>query len=228
MDIYNVISLCGGLALFLYGMSVLGSGLEKLSGGRLEGILEKMTDNVIKGVMLGALVTAAVQSSSATTVIVVGLVNAGILKLRQAIGVIMGANIGTTITAHILRMTDISSDNLILNLLKPVNLSPIIALIGIFIASCWVFCPKWFSSLLYIGMGWTCVLAFGKIIGGLSHAQFAWLLAGGIIYTIGGLIYALKLPIFNNKHKNFGSHEIFHLFVMGGSFCHFILMFSLL
>ena len=101
-----------------------------------------------------------------------------------------------------------------------------IALIGIFIASCWVFCPKWFSSLLYIGMGWTCVLAFGKIIGGLSHAQFAWLLAGGIIYTIGGLIYALKLPIFNNKHKNFGSHEIFHLFVMGGSFCHFILMFS--
>ncbi|MDD7177914.1 MAG: hemolysin III family protein [Lachnospiraceae bacterium] len=103
-----------------------------------------------------------------------------------------------------------------------------IALIGIFIASCWVFCPKWFSSLLYIGMGWTCVLAFGKIIGGLSHAQFAWLLAGGIIYTIGGLIYALKLPIFNNKHKNFGSHEIFHLFVMGGSFCHFILMFSLL
>lgn len=103
-----------------------------------------------------------------------------------------------------------------------------IALIGIFIASCWVFCPKWFSSLLYIGMGWTCVLAFGKIISGLSHAQFEWLLAGGIIYTIGGLIYALKLPIFNNKHKNFGSHEIFHLFVMGGSLCHFILMFSLL
>lgn len=103
-----------------------------------------------------------------------------------------------------------------------------IALIGILIASCFIFCPKWFSSLLYIGMGWTCVLAFGKIIGGLSHAQFAWLLAGGIIYTIGGLIYALKLPIFNNKHKNFGSHEIFHLFVMGGSMCHFILMFSLL
>ena len=103
-----------------------------------------------------------------------------------------------------------------------------ITLVGMVITSFWVFCPKWFSSLLYIGMGWTCILAFGKIIGGLTRAEFGWLLAGGIIYTIGGLIYALKLPIFNNKHKNFGSHEIFHLFVMGGSLCHFILMFSLL
>lgn len=103
-----------------------------------------------------------------------------------------------------------------------------IALAGILIKAFWVYCPKWVSSILYISMGWTCVLAFGKIIGGLTHAEFAWLLAGGIIYTIGGIIYALKLPIFNNKHKNFGSHEIFHLFVMGGSFCHFIVMFSLL
>ena len=103
-----------------------------------------------------------------------------------------------------------------------------IALAGIIIKAFWVFCPKWVSSLLYIGMGWTCVLAFGKIVGGLTHAEFGWLLAGGIIYTVGGVIYALKLPIFNNKHKNFGSHEIFHLFVMGGSFCHFIVMFSLL
>ncbi len=131
MDIFDLINLLGGLALFLYGMSVLGSGLEKLSGGRLESILEKMTDNVLKGVVLGALVTGAVQSSSATTVIIVGLVNAGILKLRQAIGVIMGANIGTTVTAHILRLTDISSDNLLLNFLKPDTLSPIIALVGI-------------------------------------------------------------------------------------------------
>ena len=103
-----------------------------------------------------------------------------------------------------------------------------IALVGIIIKAFWVFCPKWVSSLLYIGMGWTCVLAFGKIIGGLTHAEFGWLLAGGIIYTVGGIIYALKLPLFNKKHKNFGSHEIFHLFVMGGSFCHFIVMFSLL
>ena len=103
-----------------------------------------------------------------------------------------------------------------------------IALIGIIMKGFWVFCPKWVSSVLYIGMGWTCVLAFGKLVGDLTHAEFGWLLAGGIIYTIGGVIYALKLPIFNNKHKNFGSHEIFHLFVMGGSFCHFMVMFSLL
>lgn len=102
-----------------------------------------------------------------------------------------------------------------------------IAIIGIIIKAFWVFCPKWVSSILYIGMGWTCVLAFGQIIGGMTKAEFGWLLSGGIIYTIGGVIYALKLPIFNNKHKNFGSHEIFHLFVMGGSFCHFIVMFSL-
>lgn len=103
-----------------------------------------------------------------------------------------------------------------------------IALAGILIKAFWVYCPKWVSSILYIGMGWICVFAFGKIVGGLTTAEFGWLLAGGIIYTIGGIIYALKLPIFNNKHKNFGSHEIFHLFVMGGSICHFILMFCLL
>lgn len=103
-----------------------------------------------------------------------------------------------------------------------------IAIIGILIKAFWVFCPKWVSSVLYIGMGWICVLAFTQILNSLSRAEFGWLLAGGIIYTIGGIIYALKLPIFNNKHKNFGSHEIFHLFVMGGSACHFILMYSLL
>ena len=79
-----------------------------------------------------------------------------------------------------------------------------IALVGIIIKAFWVFCPKWVSSLLYIGMGWTCVLAFGKIIGGLTHAEFGWLLAGGIIYTVGGIIYALKLPLFNKKHKKRG------------------------
>ena len=87
-----------------------------------------------------------------------------------------------------------------------------IAITGIIIKGFWVFCPKWVSSVLYI----------------LTRAEFGWLLAGGIIYTIGGVIYALKLPIFNTKHKNFGSHEIFHLFVMGGSACHFVVMYSLL
>ena len=99
------------------------------------------------------------------------------------------------------------------------------AVIGILIKAFWINCPKWFSSVLYIGMGLTCVLAFTQILNALSPAAFAWLLAGGIIYTIGGIIYALKLPIFNNKHKHFGSHEIFHLFVMGGSACHFIVMY---
>ena len=103
-----------------------------------------------------------------------------------------------------------------------------IAITGIIIKGFWVFCPKWVSSVLYISMGWICVLAFSQILNNLTRTEFGWLLAGGIIYTIGGVIYALKLPIFNTKHKNFGSHEIFHLFVMGGSACHFVVMYSLL
>ena len=101
-----------------------------------------------------------------------------------------------------------------------------IALVGILLKAFWVYCPKWISSILYIGMGWTCVLAFTNILNAMSAAAFNWLLVGGIVYTIGGIIYALKLPIFNNKHKNFGSHEIFHLFVMGGSACHFSVMYA--
>ena len=100
-----------------------------------------------------------------------------------------------------------------------------IAVLGIIIKACFVTCPKWFSSVLYIAMGWLCVLAFSKIIKALPPAAFGWLLAGGVIYTVGGVIYALKLPIFNAKHKFFGSHAIFHLFVMGGSLCHYILMY---
>ena len=101
----------------------------------------------------------------------------------------------------------------------------IIAIAGILIKACWITCPKWFSSVIYIAMGWVCVGVFGPLWNVLPHAAFGWLLAGGIIYTIGGVIYALKLPIFNGKHKFFGSHEIFHLFVMGGSICHFIFMY---
>jgi hemolysin III len=103
-----------------------------------------------------------------------------------------------------------------------------LAVIGIAVTGFWVHCPKWFSSVVYIAMGWTCVLAFTQLINSLPGAAFAWLLAGGIIYTIGGIIYALKLPIFNGKHKNFGTHEIFHLFCLGGSFCHFMLMYQYL
>ena len=101
-----------------------------------------------------------------------------------------------------------------------------IAIAGILIKAFWVYCPKWVSSVLYIGMGWTCVLAFTQLLNSMSPAAFGWLLAGGLIYTVGGIIYALKLPIFNMKHKDFGSHEIFHLFVMGGSICHFVVMYA--
>ena len=102
-----------------------------------------------------------------------------------------------------------------------------IAIAGILIKAFWIFCPKWVSSVLYIGMG-TCVLAFTQLLSNLAPAAFGWLLAGGIIYTIGGVIYALKLPLFNSRHQNFGSHEIFHLFVMAGSACHFIVMYGYL
>lgn len=100
-----------------------------------------------------------------------------------------------------------------------------VAIAGMFINVLWITCPKWVSSVIYIAMGWLCLLVFGTLWNTLPHAAFGWLLAGGIIYTIGGVIYALKLPVFNSLHKNFGSHEIFHLFVMGGSICHFIFMY---
>ncbi len=130
MDFFGFISLFGGLALFLYGMSVLGGSLEKASEGRLERILERLTGSVITGVLLGAVVTAAIQSSSAATVIVVGLVNARVMKLRQAIGVIMGANIGTTITGHILRLSG-GDGGFLLRLISPSTLAPAMAIAGI-------------------------------------------------------------------------------------------------
>lgn len=132
MDIFSVIQLCGGLALFLYGMHNMGQGLSKVSGGKLEKILEKVAGNPIKGAVLGMLVTLVIQSSSATTVMVVGFVNSGIMELSQAIGIIMGANIGTTITAWILSLTNISSSNIFVELLKPDSFSPVLALIGVF------------------------------------------------------------------------------------------------
>ncbi|MDR0315179.1 MAG: Na/Pi symporter, partial [Oscillospiraceae bacterium] len=131
MDIFSVFTFIGGLSLFLYGMDAMGKSLEKSAGGKLKLILEKLTSNPIKGVALGALVTGVVQSSSATTVMVVGFVNSGIMKLSQAISIIMGANIGTTVTSWILSLTGITSGNFFLQLLKPTTFSPILALIGI-------------------------------------------------------------------------------------------------
>jgi phosphate:Na+ symporter len=131
MNIFNILSLLGGLALFLYGMNVMGDGLEKTAGGRLEKILEKLTSTPLKGVLLGAAVTAVIQSSSATTVMVVGFVNSGIMKLSQAVGIIMGANIGTTITSWLLSLTGIESSSTFVKLLKPSSFAPILAVIGI-------------------------------------------------------------------------------------------------
>lgn len=131
MDIFGVLTLVGGLALFLYGMNVMGAGLEKMSGGKLERILENLTSNPIKAVLLGAGVTAVIQSSSATTVMVVGFVNSGIMKLSQAIGIIMGANVGTTITSWLLSLTGIEGGSFFVQMLKPSSFAPILALIGI-------------------------------------------------------------------------------------------------
>ncbi|MEE0680827.1 MAG: Na/Pi cotransporter family protein [Candidatus Gastranaerophilaceae bacterium] len=130
MDIFDVFMLLGGLVLFLYGMNVMGGGLEKLSGSKLERILENLTNNPLKGVLVGAGVTAIIQSSSATTVMVVGFVNSGIMKLKQAIGIIMGANIGTTVTAWILSLTGIQGDSIWISMLKPTSFAPILAVIG--------------------------------------------------------------------------------------------------
>lgn len=135
MDIFSLLSMIGGLALFLYGMEVLGDGLKKASGGKLEHILEKLTSNKLMAVLLGAGVTAVIQSSSATTVMVVGFVNSGIMKLSQAVGVILGANVGTTVTAWILSLTDVNGSGFFLQLLKPTSFSPILAIIGVCLIS---------------------------------------------------------------------------------------------
>ncbi len=131
MDIFDVLSMVGGLALFLYGMHAMGEGLAKLSGGKLERILEKLTSSPIKGVLLGAAVTAVIQSSSATTVMVVGFVNSGIMRLSQAINIIMGANVGTTITSWVLSLSGVEGDSFWIQILKPTSFSPILALIGV-------------------------------------------------------------------------------------------------
>ncbi len=131
MDFFSILTLLGGLAMFLYGMQVMGDGLEKLSGGKLEKILENLSSNRVKAVLVGAAVTAVIQSSSATTVMVVGFVNSGIMHLSQAVGFIMGANIGTTVTAWILSLAGIESSNFFVRLLNPSSFSPILALIGV-------------------------------------------------------------------------------------------------
>lgn len=139
MSIFNVFSLFGGLALFLFGMDVMGKSLEKQAGGRLQIILEKLSSKPLRGFLLGLLVTAVIQSSSATTVMVVGFVNSGVMQLGQAINVIMGANVGTTVTAWILSLSGIEGDSWWVQILKPANFSPVLALIGIIL---YMFCKS--------------------------------------------------------------------------------------
>ena len=131
MDIFSLIMVAGGLAFFLYGMSIMSTGLERMAGGKLEKLLKSMTDNVFKSLLLGAGITIAIQSSSATTVMLVGLVNSGIMTIEQSVGIIMGSNVGTTLTAWLLSLVGLESSNMFLKLLKPENFSLIFALIGI-------------------------------------------------------------------------------------------------
>lgn len=165
MSIFDIIKLLGGLALFLYGMDYMEKSLRRLSGGKLEKILEKMTDNRFKGLLLGAGVTAVIQSSSAVTVMSVGFVNSKIMTLHQVIGIIMGANIGTTITSWLLSLTGIESTGIFLNLLKPSSFTPILALIGVIMM---IYCKseknKSISSIL---------LGFSVLIFGMDNMSSA-------------------------------------------------------
>ena len=134
MDIFGVLTMLGGLALFLYGMDIMGKNLEKQAGNRLQSILERLTANPAKGFLLGLIVTAVIQSSSATTVMVVGFVNSGIMKLSQACGIIMGANVGTTVTSWILSLSGIQGESVFMQLLKPSSFSPVLAAVGVVMA----------------------------------------------------------------------------------------------
>lgn len=208
MGIFNVIQLAGGLALFLYGMSVMSDGLERVSGGRLEQALEKLTSNLFKSILLGLLVTAAIQSSSATTVIVVGLVNAKILKLRRAIGIIMGANIGTTVTAHIIRLSDIDTQgNLLLEFLKPTTLAPLAAIIGMLM---YLACKKNVrrdTGLILVGFGILFTGMFGMegAVAPLSDApQFARLFASLSNPFLGVLVGMLVTAIIQSSSASIG------------------------
>ncbi len=157
MSIFNILTLAGGLALFLFGMNYMGSSLEKLGGGKFESILEKMTNNRFKGLIFGTAITAIIQSSSAVTVMSVGFVNSGIMSLSQVTGIIMGANIGTTITSWLLSLTGIQSSNLFISLLKPSSFTPVLALIGIIL---YLFCKSDKKNIGSIFLGFS-VLMFG-------------------------------------------------------------------
>lgn len=159
MTIFNIFSLLGGLALFLFGMDIMGKALEKQAGGQLQKLLSTLTDSPLKGFLLGLAVTAVIQSSSATTVMVVGFVNSGIMQLHQAIGIIMGSNVGTTVTSWLLSLSGLEGDSLFIQLLKPTSFSPLLAFIGILLYMC--------SSEKKKGIG-TILIGFAILMTGMS------------------------------------------------------------
>ena len=158
MDIFNVLTLFGGLGLFLYGMDVMGDGLKKMAGGKMESILSKLTANKTKGFLLGFIITAIIQSSSATTVMLVGFVNSGIMKLGQTLSVILGANLGTTVTAWILSLGGISGDTFWLKIFKPTSFTPVLMIIGVIMLMACKSDKKRNVSLILIGFA---TLMFG-------------------------------------------------------------------
>ncbi len=207
MDIFSVISLGGGIALFLYGMSLLSTNLERAAGKNLSKILEKVTGNVFVSVLFGAIVTAAIQSSAATTVIVIGLVNSQLITLKQAIGVIMGANIGTTITAHILRMSDIPSDNFVLMLIKPTTLAPLLALVGIIMFMCSKKSKTKDMGQVFIGLGilFTGMFSMESSVSGLhENPAFAEMFASLSNPIIGVLAGAFVTALIQSSSASVG------------------------
>ncbi|MDO4467271.1 MAG: Na/Pi cotransporter family protein [Bacillota bacterium] len=208
MDIFNVLNMVGGLALFLYGMNVMGNSLSKMAGGKLESILEKLTKKKILAVLLGAGVTAIIQSSSATTVMVVGFVNSGIMKLGQAVGIIMGANVGTTITSWLLSLTGIKGSTLWLKLLKPSSFSPVLAAIGIVLTMV----SKEESKKKDVGeilLGFA-ILMFGmetmsgSVAGLANNASFVGLMTAFSNPILGMLVGALLTAIIQSSSASVG------------------------
>ena len=206
MTIFNVFSLLGGLALFLFGMDIMGKSLEKQAGGQLQKLLSRLTDNPFKGFLLGLVVTAIIQSSSATTVMVVGFVNSGIMQLHQAIGIIMGSNVGTTVTSWLLSLSGLEGDSLFVQLLKPTSFSPLLAFIGILLYMC--------KSEKKKGIG-TILIGFAVLMTGMTAMSDAvhplqdeaWFTSLFVRFSnplLGGLVGALVTAVIQSSSASVG------------------------
>ena len=179
------------------------------------------------------------RTSDSLHLISLGIFSFGLVLLYTASSLYHSINSTETINRRLKKFDHMSISVLIASTYTPICLIVLggrtgwtlfiviwaMALAGICLKAFWIYCPRWVSSVIYIAMGWMCIFAFPQLLAKLSGTAFGWLLAGGVIYTVGGVIYALKLPVFNSIHKNFNSHDIFHLFCLGGSFCHFVLMY---